>query len=69
MIPLAFLNLQFTTVLLTVAQQNQTVMRNLYTEISNFQAQGKVLLCGDFNAWTGVEPDLDSHLCDSHQPP
>lgn len=30
---------------------------NLQTEIITFQAQGKVLLCGDFNARTGSEPD------------
>ena len=33
-------------------------LNNLYSDISYFQAQGKVLLCGDFNARTGVEPDF-----------
>ncbi|KAI4895529.1 hypothetical protein NFI96_009779 [Prochilodus magdalenae] len=30
---------------------------NLHTESSHFQAQGNVLLCGDFNDRTGSEPD------------
>jgi len=32
-------------------------LNNIHTEISHFQAQGNVLLCGDFNARTGSEPD------------
>ena len=31
---------------------------NSYSDISYFQAQGTVLLCGDFNAHAGVEPDF-----------
>ena len=51
---------------------------NLYSDISYFQAQGKVLLCGDFNARTGVEPDfidpqgsahVFGHPWIFHQPP
>lgn len=33
-------------------------MNNLYTDISHFQAQGNVLLCGDLNARTGSEIDF-----------
>ena len=36
----------------------EVYFNNLYSDISYFQAQGKVLLCGDFNARTGVEPDF-----------
>ncbi len=30
---------------------------SLHTEIFHIQAQGETLLCGDFNAPTGSEPD------------
>ena len=33
-------------------------LNNLYSDMRYFQAQGIVLLCGDFNARTGVEPDF-----------
>ena len=36
---------------------NEEFFNTLHTEICHFQAQGNVLLCGDFNARTGTEPD------------
>ncbi len=36
---------------------DEEYLNNIHTEISRFQAQGNVLLCGDFNARTGSEPD------------
>ena len=36
---------------------DEEYLNNLHTEISHFQAQGNVLLCGDFNARTGTKYD------------
>ncbi len=36
---------------------DEEYLNNIHTEISHFQAQGNVLLCGDFNARNGSEPD------------
>ena len=40
----------------------------LEDEISYFQAQGSVLICGDLNARTGTEPDFISTQGDKHIP-
>ena len=37
---------------------NEEFFNNLHTESSHFQAQGNVLLCGDFNARTRSESDI-----------
>ncbi|XP_048107482.1 uncharacterized protein LOC125300046 isoform X2 [Alosa alosa] len=43
-------------------------MDNLYTDISHFQAQGNVLLCGDLNASTGSEIDyVDPQVVERRQ--
>ena len=39
------------------AYYNEEFFNTLHTEICHFQARGNVLLCGDFNARTGTEPD------------
>ncbi|XDV34453.1 hypothetical protein PO909_004611 [Leuciscus waleckii] len=39
---------------------DEEYLNNIHREISHFQAQGNVLLCGNFNARTGSEPnDID----------
>ena len=38
----------------------------LHTEICHFQAKGKILLCGDFNAQTGSETNCIDHTGDKH---
>lgn len=47
---------------------NEDSFSILEDEISYFQAQGSVLICGDLNARTGTEPDFISTQGDKHIP-
>ena len=45
---------------------NEDSFSILEGEISHFQAQGHVIVCGDLNARTGQEPDTLSTQGDKH---
>lgn len=45
---------------------DEEFFNRLHTEINSFQAQGNILLCGDFNARTGTEPDCIDPAGNSH---
>ena len=47
---------------------NENSFSVLEDEISHYQAQGSVLICGDLNARTGVEPDYITPQGDKHIP-
>lgn len=47
---------------------NQNTFSILEDEISFYQTQGNVLICGDLNARTGTEPDLINAQGDKHIP-
>ena len=45
---------------------NEEIFENLHSQINDFQAQGKVLICGDLNARTGSLPDFTSDDGNNH---
>ena len=47
---------------------NESSFSILEDEISRYQSQGNVLICGDLNARTGTEPDLIHTKGDKHIP-
>ncbi|KAI2644552.1 Structural polyprotein [Labeo rohita] len=55
--PNTFLLLHLVNFIAESPYRDEEYLNNIHTEISRFQAQGSVLLCGDFNARTGSESD------------
>ncbi|XP_037603419.1 uncharacterized protein LOC119475038 isoform X2 [Sebastes umbrosus] len=47
---------------------NENCFSILEDEINHYQAQGSVLICGDLNARTGIEPDCINPQGDKHIP-
>ena len=45
---------------------SEEIFPHLHTQICRFQAQGKVLICGDLNARTGTHPDSYSESGNKH---